>query len=531
MPTTLLGMVDAAIGGKTGVNLPEGKNLVGAFWQPAAVLCDTEALATLPAPRVPRGLGRAGQVPLPRRRRPARPRPRRAGRRAACASRPTWWPATSGRPGGTGAGGPSSTTATPSPTPSRSTGDYDLRHGEAVGHRPGLRRPSWPRGSAASTTPASPSTAGCSPPTSSPPRCRAGSDPDQLVDLMGRDKKAIDGLTFVLDGPDGVEVVPGVDRAPSRPRWPAWEHEQVRSDRVDRRAAADGPNLNLLGEREPEIYGTATLDDHVAAARAAAAAHGLELEHLQSNHEGELVDAVHGARGRAPRSSSTPAPSPTTPGRSTTRWPPSTARSSSSTSPTPPPARSGGTPSVVAPVRHGVIAGFGGDGYPLAIEAVARLVGGSRDRALTTCRQPLAHGRAAARRRTALRGSGLARRPRRRRAARHPPHQHPLPHRLHRLGRPCCCPARRPGPSSPTAATRSRRPRQLAAAGASARVAIGRSLAVQQDALADGVRGRRPPRARGRARDAGPRSGATPTTGSPTPSSSPPPGWSRRCGW
>jgi len=47
--TTLLGQVDAAIGGKTGVNLPEGKNLVGAFWQPSAVLCDVETLSTLPA--------------------------------------------------------------------------------------------------------------------------------------------------------------------------------------------------------------------------------------------------------------------------------------------------------------------------------------------------------------------------------------------------------------------------------------------------------------------------------------------------
>ena len=59
-----------------------------------------------------------------------------------------------------------------------------------------------------------------------------------------------------------------------------------------------GPNLNLLGEREPEVYGTATLADHVAAAEMAAAAHDLRIEHLQSNHEGELVDAIHGARGR-----------------------------------------------------------------------------------------------------------------------------------------------------------------------------------------------------------------------------------------
>src|SRR5271165_3466648 len=48
VPTTLLGQVDAAIGGKTGVNLPEGKNLVGSFWQPVGVLCDTETLSSLP---------------------------------------------------------------------------------------------------------------------------------------------------------------------------------------------------------------------------------------------------------------------------------------------------------------------------------------------------------------------------------------------------------------------------------------------------------------------------------------------------
>jgi 3-dehydroquinate dehydratase-2 len=59
-----------------------------------------------------------------------------------------------------------------------------------------------------------------------------------------------------------------------------------------------GPNLNLLGTREPQIYGSDTLDDCVADARAAAVARGHTLEHAQSNHEGELVDLIQGARGR-----------------------------------------------------------------------------------------------------------------------------------------------------------------------------------------------------------------------------------------
>ena len=59
-----------------------------------------------------------------------------------------------------------------------------------------------------------------------------------------------------------------------------------------------GPNLNLLGEREPEIYGTDTLEACVGDARAAAEAAGHTLEHLQSNHEGELIDAIQAARGR-----------------------------------------------------------------------------------------------------------------------------------------------------------------------------------------------------------------------------------------
>lgn len=48
VPTTLLAAVDSSVGGKTGVNLPHGKNLVGAFWQPSLVLCDCDTLASLP---------------------------------------------------------------------------------------------------------------------------------------------------------------------------------------------------------------------------------------------------------------------------------------------------------------------------------------------------------------------------------------------------------------------------------------------------------------------------------------------------
>jgi 3-dehydroquinate dehydratase-2 len=58
-----------------------------------------------------------------------------------------------------------------------------------------------------------------------------------------------------------------------------------------------GPNLNLLGQREPHIYGTDTLADYVAEARAEAERHGLQLADFQSNHEGALVDAIHAARG------------------------------------------------------------------------------------------------------------------------------------------------------------------------------------------------------------------------------------------
>lgn len=60
----------------------------------------------------------------------------------------------------------------------------------------------------------------------------------------------------------------------------------------------NGPNLNLLGTREPEVYGRTTLDDVVAAAAAQAQKAGATFSHLQSNHEGVLIDRIHDARGQ-----------------------------------------------------------------------------------------------------------------------------------------------------------------------------------------------------------------------------------------
>jgi 3-dehydroquinate dehydratase-2 len=61
----------------------------------------------------------------------------------------------------------------------------------------------------------------------------------------------------------------------------------------------NGPNLNLLGQREPEMYGRTTLAEIETMVRDAARQHGVELDWLQTNHEGELVDAVQHLKGRA----------------------------------------------------------------------------------------------------------------------------------------------------------------------------------------------------------------------------------------
>ena len=205
VPTTLLGQVDAAIGGKTGVNLPEGKNLVGAFWQPSAVLCDTEVLSTLPPREYASGLGEMAKyhfltgidlADLPLDERVAECVRIKAeivvrdttekGDRALLNYGHTLAHAL------------------------EIAGHYDLRHGEAVAIglvfaaclARGLERIDDDRVAEHRTV-----VEGYGLPTA----IDGGQDAAELVDLMRRDKKAFDGLTFVLDGPRGPEVVTGVD--------------------------------------------------------------------------------------------------------------------------------------------------------------------------------------------------------------------------------------------------------------------------------------------------------------------------------
>jgi 5-deoxy-5-amino-3-dehydroquinate synthase len=205
VPTTLLGMVDAAIGGKTGVNLPEGKNLVGAFWQPRAVLCDTDTLATLPERERLSGLGEMAKyhfltgddlltLPLDE-------------RIAACVRIKAGVVAADEREDLANRRGRATLNYGHTLAHALETaGRYDLRHGEAVAvglvyaaelaHHLGRidrsrvdehRRVAREYGLRAALP--------------------EGVDPAELLTLMARDKKAVDGLTFALDGPDGVEVV------------------------------------------------------------------------------------------------------------------------------------------------------------------------------------------------------------------------------------------------------------------------------------------------------------------------------------
>jgi 5-deoxy-5-amino-3-dehydroquinate synthase len=210
--TTLLGQVDAAIGGKTGVNLPEGKNLVGAFWQPSAVLCDTETLTTL-SPRE-WACGRGEMAKYAFLGRAPRPETDMEEQVARCVAIKAEVVAADEREGDRrmilnyghtlahaleGAG------MTDHP-------EWDLQHGEAVAiglifaallaRRLGRiddDRVAQHRAVVGSYD--------------LPMELPRGAVASELVTFMGRDKKAQQDLTFVLDGPRGVEPVRGVAQA------------------------------------------------------------------------------------------------------------------------------------------------------------------------------------------------------------------------------------------------------------------------------------------------------------------------------
>jgi len=209
VPTTILGMIDAAIGGKTGVNLPEGKNLVGAFWQPSAVLCDTDALATLPPREFRSGMGELAKYhfldPLHR----DLDRLPLDERIAACVRIKADVVASDEREGDHRAllnYGHTLAHAL------ETAGRFDLRHGECVAiglvfaaelanvcgriDEDRVREHRRVVGT-----------------YDLPVALPAAVDRDELITLFGRDKKAIGGVTFVLDGPNGLELVRDVERA------------------------------------------------------------------------------------------------------------------------------------------------------------------------------------------------------------------------------------------------------------------------------------------------------------------------------
>ena len=136
-----------------------------------------------------------------------------------------------------------------------------------------------------------------------------------------------------------------------------------------------GPNLDLLGEREPEIYGYQHLADHVTVAVDEGKRLGLTVEHQQSNHEGELVEEVHRARKRAA------AIIVNAGALSHTSWSLHDALATFEGFVVELPLSN---PAAREPYRHtsvlasatdGMIAGFGGMGYRLAVNAVGRLLG------------------------------------------------------------------------------------------------------------------------------------------------------------
>lgn len=204
LPTSLLAQVDASIGGKTAVNLPEGKNLVGTYWQPKAVLCDTDYLTTLPPREWTNGYGEiarahfigAGDL---------RDKPIIEQISASVARKAQ---IVAGDERDTGARQLLNYGHTLGHALELAT-SFQLRHGEAVaigtvfaGRLAGALSRIGPARVAEHLTVVQH--------YGLPSRIPAGIATQTLIDLMRLDKKALGSLSFVLDGPDGAELVTGV---------------------------------------------------------------------------------------------------------------------------------------------------------------------------------------------------------------------------------------------------------------------------------------------------------------------------------
>ena len=208
--TTLLGMVDAAIGGKTGVNLAAGKNLVGAFWQPSGVLCDLDALASLPPRETRCGMGEMAKyhfltgddllaMEL-------------VDRVARCVEIKGEIVGSDEREGGRRAllnYGHTLAHAL------EIAGDFELAHGEAVAiglvYAAHLARVLGRIDDDRVADHYRVVSGAYELSTRLPPYNHS-----ELLALMARDKKALEGLTFVLDSDEGVGVVAGVSESAAR---------------------------------------------------------------------------------------------------------------------------------------------------------------------------------------------------------------------------------------------------------------------------------------------------------------------------